>query len=88
MGAGTHDQNRGTDEAGGADYPPLIEASRQAADRIPGCELTVVPGMDHMPPLREPDLVLRTIGARWPGPAGDRGPPAARHTALTAIRRS
>ena len=46
---------------GDADYPPLIEANRQAAARIPGCELTVVPGMDHLPPLREPDLVLRTI---------------------------
>jgi 3-oxoadipate enol-lactonase len=46
---------------GDADYPPLIEADRQAAARIPGCELTVVPGMDHLPPLRDPDLVLRTI---------------------------
>ena len=46
---------------GDADYPPLIEANRRAAARIPGCELTVVPGMDHMPTLREPDLVLRTI---------------------------
>ena len=46
---------------GDADYPPLIEANRQSAARIPGCELTVVPGMDHLPPLREPDLVLRTI---------------------------
>jgi pimeloyl-ACP methyl ester carboxylesterase len=46
---------------GDADYPPLIEANRQAAARIPGCELTVVPGMDHLPPLREPDLVLAAI---------------------------
>ena len=46
---------------GDADYPPLIEAGRHAAVRIPGCELTVVPGMDHLPPLREPDLVLRAI---------------------------
>jgi 3-oxoadipate enol-lactonase len=46
---------------GDADYPPLIQASRRAAARIPGCELTVVPGMDHLPPLREPDLVLRAI---------------------------
>lgn len=46
---------------GDADYAPLIEANRQAATRIPGCELTVAPGMDHLPPLREPDLVLRTI---------------------------
>ncbi len=46
---------------GDADYPPLIQANRQAAARIPGCELAVVPGMAHLPPLREPDLVLRTI---------------------------
>ena len=46
---------------GDADYPPLIEVARQAAARIPGCELTVVPGMDHLPPLREPDLVLAAI---------------------------
>ena len=46
---------------GDADYPPLLQANRQAAARIPGCELTVVPGMDHLPPLREPDLVLGVI---------------------------
>jgi 3-oxoadipate enol-lactonase len=46
---------------GDADYPPAIQASQQAAARIPGCELAVVPGMDHLPPLREPDLVLGTI---------------------------
>ena len=48
---------------GDADYPPLIRSNREAAARIPGCELTVVPGMDHLPPLREPDLVLRTIAS-------------------------
>ncbi|MBV9092683.1 MAG: alpha/beta hydrolase, partial [Streptosporangiaceae bacterium] len=46
---------------GEADFPPLIEADRQAAARIPGCALTMVPGLDHLPPLREPDLVLRVI---------------------------
>jgi len=48
---------------GDADYPPVIEAGRRAAARIPGCELTVAPGMDHLPPLREPDLVLRVINS-------------------------
>jgi 3-oxoadipate enol-lactonase len=48
---------------GDADYPPLIQANREAAARIPGCELTVVPGMDHLPPLREPGVVLRTIAS-------------------------
>jgi pimeloyl-ACP methyl ester carboxylesterase len=46
---------------GDADYPPLIEADRRAAVCTPGCELTVAPGMDDLPPLREPDLVLRVI---------------------------
>ncbi len=48
---------------GDADYPPLVEANRQAAARIPGCEFTMVPGMDHLPPLREPGLVLAAITA-------------------------
>jgi pimeloyl-ACP methyl ester carboxylesterase len=48
---------------GDADYPPLIQSNREAAARISGCELTVVPGMDHLPPLREPGLVLRTIAS-------------------------
>jgi 3-oxoadipate enol-lactonase len=43
---------------GDADYPPLVEANRQAAARIPGCELELVGGLDHFPPLREPELVL------------------------------
>jgi 3-oxoadipate enol-lactonase len=43
---------------GDADYPPLVESNRQAADRIPGCEFVFVPGLDHFPPLREPALVL------------------------------
>ncbi len=46
---------------GDADFPPLIESNRLAAARIPGCHLTEVPGMDHLPPLRDPDLVLATI---------------------------
>jgi pimeloyl-ACP methyl ester carboxylesterase len=46
---------------GDADFRPAIEIDKAAAARIPGCELIVVPGMDHLPPLREPELVLRTI---------------------------
>jgi 3-oxoadipate enol-lactonase len=48
---------------GDADYPPLIAANRQAAARIPGCELIEVAGVDHLPPLRVPDLVLQTISS-------------------------
>jgi len=46
---------------GDADYPPLVASNLQAAARIHGCELTVVPGMDHLPTLREAGLVLATI---------------------------
>ena len=49
-----------TDDSGG-DGPPLIQANREAAARIGNCERIMVPGMDHLPPLREPGLVLRTI---------------------------
>jgi 3-oxoadipate enol-lactonase len=55
---------------GDADYPPLVEANRQAAALIPGCEFLFVPGLDHLPPLREPalvaDLITRTLArASW-----------------------
>jgi 3-oxoadipate enol-lactonase len=46
---------------GDADLPSLVESNRQAAPRIPGCEFLLVPGMDHLPPLREPGLVLDLI---------------------------
>jgi len=46
---------------GDADHPPLIEANKQAAAAIFGCEFTMVPGMDHLPPLRESDLVMAAI---------------------------
>jgi 3-oxoadipate enol-lactonase len=46
---------------GDADSPSLVESNRQAAPRIPGCEFLLVPGLDHLPPLREPALVLDLI---------------------------
>jgi 3-oxoadipate enol-lactonase len=47
---------------GDADYPPLIAVNKAAAAaRIPGCAFTLVPGLDHLPPLRDPDLVLAAI---------------------------
>jgi pimeloyl-ACP methyl ester carboxylesterase len=56
---------------GDADYPPLLQANREAAARIPGCELTVVPGMDHLPPCASPTSCCARSRARWPGPAGN-----------------
>lgn len=46
---------------GDADRPPLIRSNKESAARIAGCEFLFVPGMDHFPPLREPDLVLDLI---------------------------
>lgn len=46
---------------GDADRPPLIRSNRESAARIAGCEFVFVPGMDHFPPLREPELVLDLI---------------------------
>ena len=46
---------------GTADQPALIECSEQAAARIPGCTLIRVPGVDHYPTVRNPDLVFDTI---------------------------
>jgi 3-oxoadipate enol-lactonase len=46
---------------GDADYPPLVKVNQLAAARIPGCELIVVPGLDHLPALRQPDLVTQVI---------------------------
>ncbi|HEY2794083.1 MAG TPA: alpha/beta fold hydrolase [Micromonosporaceae bacterium] len=46
---------------GDLDRPALIESNRAAAARIPGCELVDVAGVDHLPPLRVPDLVLDLI---------------------------
>jgi 3-oxoadipate enol-lactonase len=47
--------------AGDADFAPLLESNKQAAERIPGCDYTLVPGMDHLPALRQPALVLDII---------------------------
>jgi pimeloyl-ACP methyl ester carboxylesterase len=46
---------------GDLDLPSLIESNLAAAARIPGCELIQVEGLDHLPPLRVPELVLRQI---------------------------
>lgn len=46
---------------GDKDNPALIDCDEQAAARIPGCELIRMPGVDHYPTVRAPDLVLQTI---------------------------
>jgi pimeloyl-ACP methyl ester carboxylesterase len=46
---------------GDLDRPALIDSNLRAAERIAGCELIQVAGVDHLPPLRVPDRVLQMI---------------------------
>jgi len=46
---------------GDADSPGLIASNEAAAARIPGCELIRMPGVDHYPTVRAPQLVSETI---------------------------
>jgi 3-oxoadipate enol-lactonase len=46
---------------GEADTPTLVEANEKMAARIPGCRLIRMPGVDHLPQLRVPDLLTATI---------------------------
>jgi 3-oxoadipate enol-lactonase len=46
---------------GDKDNPALIASNEEAARRIPGCELIRMPGVDHYPTVRDPQLVLETI---------------------------
>jgi 3-oxoadipate enol-lactonase len=48
---------------GDREYPMVADCGRAAAARIPGCRLTIVPGADHMLPLRVPELIADEIGA-------------------------
>jgi pimeloyl-ACP methyl ester carboxylesterase len=46
---------------GDVDNPTLVAADLAAADRIPGCRLVMMPGVDHLPMMREPDQVLAEV---------------------------
>jgi 3-oxoadipate enol-lactonase len=46
---------------GDVDDPGLIASNEEAASRIPGCELIIMPGVDHYPTVRAPRLVADTI---------------------------
>ncbi|WP_228718248.1 alpha/beta fold hydrolase [Kitasatospora acidiphila] len=48
---------------GDLDWPPLIELNLEMARRLPGCRLTVLPGVDHLPPLRAPRLLVDAVSA-------------------------
>jgi pimeloyl-ACP methyl ester carboxylesterase len=46
---------------GDADDAALIASNEEATHRIPGCELIRMPGVDHYPTVRAPNLVADTI---------------------------
>ncbi|MFF9396173.1 alpha/beta fold hydrolase [Streptomyces griseoluteus] len=46
---------------GDRDRSTLIACNEEVAARIPGCRLVRMPGVDHLPPLRVPELVAKTV---------------------------
>ena len=48
---------------GDREYPMVADCGRAAAARIPGCRSAIVPGADHMLPLRAPELIADEIAA-------------------------
>ena len=46
---------------GDVDNPTLVEADLAAAQLIPRCRLVTMPGVDHLPMLREPEWTLRLM---------------------------
>ncbi len=46
---------------GDHDRRALIDCDEAIAARISGCELIRMPGVDHLPAVREPELVVRVI---------------------------
>jgi len=46
---------------GDQDNPGLIASNEAAARRIPDCELIRMPGVDHYPTIRAPQLVAETV---------------------------
>jgi 3-oxoadipate enol-lactonase len=47
---------------GDLDYAMVRDCGERIAARIPGCRLIVVPGADHLLPLRAPDALAGIIG--------------------------
>lgn len=46
---------------GDLDYPMVRECGERIAGRIPGCRMLVVPGADHLLPLRTPETLASVI---------------------------
>jgi pimeloyl-ACP methyl ester carboxylesterase len=43
------------------DFPSLVELDERMAAAIPGCRLVRLAGVDHLPQLRVPELVVETV---------------------------
>ena len=43
------------------DFPPLVELDERMAAAIPGCRTVRLAGVDHLPQLRVPELVVQTV---------------------------
>lgn len=52
---------------GDLDYPMVRECAEDIAARVPGCSMIVVPGADHLLPLRAPYLLADLITEHVPG---------------------
>jgi pimeloyl-ACP methyl ester carboxylesterase len=46
---------------GELEYPMVTDCCRAISERIPDCRVILVPGADHMVPLRVPDLVSELV---------------------------
>jgi pimeloyl-ACP methyl ester carboxylesterase len=46
---------------GGLDHPPLVACNEQLVRLIPGAQAVRMPEVDHLPSLRDPALVVRTV---------------------------
>jgi pimeloyl-ACP methyl ester carboxylesterase len=46
---------------GELDHPSVRDCGESIAERIPGCRKVVVPGVDHLLPLRVPELLADII---------------------------
>ena len=49
-------------------YPMVADCSDRIAARIPGCRQLVIPGADHMLPLRAPGRLAEIIAGNAGGP--------------------
>ncbi len=51
---------------GDLEYPMVARCAESMAGRIPGCRRILVPGADHLLPLRAPSLIAEVIGTCLP----------------------